>query len=31
VFGFKEYLDRVTLFVVPVDKWSDGSDAAAKH
>jgi len=31
VFGFKEYLDRVTVFVVAVGKWSDGSDVSAKH
>ena len=28
VIGFKDPLDRFTLFMVPVGKWSDGTDAA---
>jgi len=28
VIGFKDTLDRFTLFMVPVGKWSDGTDAS---
>jgi hypothetical protein len=31
VFGFEDTLDRFTLFLIPVTKWSDGTAAMAEH